>query len=177
MKNSLNIEITRPYQMLYVMRGISGGGKSTKARAIVLKELIFSTDDVIESMGDYREIFSKMITSGDFSLLHKAHRINLYNAKKAMLEGCSIVIDNTNLRANEPKTYVVAALELGLADDNIRIIDIGTGGLTAQELFERNSHGVPLIKIEKMIQTYDSVGELTIKKILESKDIYKNRGK
>ena len=53
MKNSLNIEITRPYQMLYIMRGISGSGKSTKARSIVSKERIFSTDDVIQSMGDY----------------------------------------------------------------------------------------------------------------------------
>ena len=102
------------------------------------------------------------------------HSKNLVNAKKSMLEGISpIVIDNTNLKANEPKGYVVEALNLGYADDNIKIVDVGTGGLDAKGLFERNTHGVPLDKIEAMMQSHKSTGALTLKKILEAKDMYK----
>ena len=83
-----------------------------------------------------------------------------------------IVVDNTNLKASDAKSYVVHALKMGYADENIKIVDVGTGRLTAEGLAARNQHGVPLEKIEQMIKTHKSVGSLTIKKILESKDLY-----
>lgn len=135
--------------------------------------IIHSTDDLIEAMGDYDGFFAKMIESKNFVNLSRMHSKNLTNAKKSMDEGVSpVVIDNTNLKANEAKAYVVHALKLGYADENIQIVDIGTGGLTAEALAARNQHGVPLEKIEKMVNTYKSVGPLTLKKILESKDMY-----
>ncbi len=174
MKNTLNIEVTRPNQVLYIMRGIPGGGKSTKAKTLVGEGIIHSTDDVIEATGDYRAFFATMIASGNFSALHKAHTTNFNNARKSMLDGISpIVIDNTNIKSNEPKKYVTEALSLGYADDNIIIVDIGTGNSTAEALAARNKHGVPLDKIEQMIKAYNSTGPLTLKKILNSKDMFK----
>lgn len=175
MKNSLNIEITRPTQILYILRGIPGGGKSTKAKTLVGNGVIHSTDSLIEAQGNYKEFFDEMVKNKSFSNLSKMHSLNLENAKKSMHLGISpIIIDNTNLKPSEPKAYLKYALELGYADENIIIVDIGTGDLTAEELFSRGTHGVPLEKIKEMINTYKSVGPLTIDKIMSAKDIYTN---
>ena len=136
--------------------------------------IIHSTDDIIESIGDYNQFFKDMVEFKDFTPLSRAHSTNLKNAIKSMEEGISkVIIDNTNIKANEAKAYVKKALELGYSEDNIIIFDIGTNNLSAEELAKRNTHNVPLEKIEQMIQTYKSVGPLTVKKILESKDFYK----
>jgi len=172
--NSLGKAITRPSQVMIIMRGIPGAGKSTKAKTLVGDGVIHSTDTVIESMGDYRAFFAVMIESKDYAALHKAHDTNFKNAKKSMKAGVSpVIIDNTNIKANEPKKFVVEALTMGYDDANIQIVDVGTGGLDAEALATRNSHGVPLDKIEAMIQSHASVGELTLKKILEAKDMFK----
>lgn len=173
-KNLLGVEITRPHQVLILMRGISGCGKSTLATSLVGKGVIHSTDNLVEATGNYRGFFNKMMESGDWSELSRMHSKNLSNAIKSMTEGITpCVIDNTNLKANEPKAYVVAALEMGFDENNIQIHDVGTRGLSAEQLAESNTHGVPLDKIQMMIQSYKSTGPLTIKKILDSKDIYK----
>ena len=136
--------------------------------------VIHSTDDLIDATGDYRGFFAEMLNTGNFVNLSRMHSKNLKNAMKSMNEGITpIVIDNTNLRPNEAKAYIKHALESGYADENIQIVDIGTGGLTAEGLAARNSHGVPLDKIEQMVKTHKSVGPLTLQKILESKDMYK----
>lgn len=172
-KNSLGVAVTRPDKVLIIMRGISGGGKSTKAKSLVGEGVIHSTDALIEATGDYRGFFAEMIKNKNYAALSRMHSKNLTNAKKSMDEGVSpVVIDNTNLKANEAKAYVVHALKLGYADENIQIVDIGTGGLTTEGLAARNQHGVPLEKIEQMVKTHKSVGPLTLKKILESKDMY-----
>ena len=173
-KNVLNIDVTRPTQQLFVMRGIPGAGKSTMAKSLMGDGIIHSTDDVIEATGDYRAFFARLIESGDFSDLSRMHSKNLSNAIKSMKDGITpVVVDNTNIKANEAKAYVVAALEMGLDDNNIQIHDLGTRGLTAEQLAESNTHGVPLDKIQMMMQSHKSVGELTVKKILDSKDMYK----
>ena len=178
MKNSLNVDISRPEQELFIMVGVLGSGKSTKAKELVGKGVIHSTDDVIETMGDYRGFFNKMISSGDFSPLSNAHRINFQNSVTSMKQGISpVIIDNTNLKPSEPKDYVMAALKLGYDDKNIKFIDIGTGGLSAEELAQRNTHGVPLDKIKSMIQSYNSSKPLTLNKVLTAKDMYSSKPK
>lgn len=173
-KNSLGVLVTRPNQELIVMRGISGSGKSTKAKQLVGEGIIHSTDDVIESQGDYNKFFELMKESKDSTPLSKAHSINLKNLIKSLKEGITpVILDNTNIKQNEPKAAVKAALELGLADSNIKFVDVGTGGLLAEQLAERNSHGVPLEKIKSMIASHSGQGPLTLKSVLESKDMYK----
>lgn len=170
-KNMLGVEVTRPNQKLIIMRGISGSGKSTRARELAVNGIVHSTDDLWEATGDYMGAFKKMNESGDWSAHSKMHHRNFLNAKKSMEDGLDpIVIDNTNLRPNEAKNYVKAALELGFADENIIIEDVGTGGVTAEVLAGRNTHGVPLEAIQKMIQRWKGNGTLTIEKIMNSKD-------
>jgi len=173
--NSLGIKISKPDKELVIMRGIPGAGKSTKAKTLVEGGRIHSTDALIEESHDYKQFFSEMISSGSFVNLSRMHSKNLQNAKKSIDEGVSpVIIDNTHIRANEAKAYVKYALEAGYDDANIRIVDVGTGGLTAEQLANRNTHGVPLKKIEEMIKAYTSTGQLTVKKIMESKDMYPN---
>jgi hypothetical protein len=84
-----------------------------------------------------------MVESKDFTPLNRAHSTNLKNAIRSMVSGITpVIIDNTN-KANESKAYVVKALELGLSNDMISI-DVGTGGVSAEVLYKRNTHGVPL---------------------------------
>jgi predicted kinase len=174
-KNVLGVAVSRPNQELIIMRGIPGAGKSTKAKSLVGQGKIHSTDDLIEKSGDYREFFAKMIASGDFSSLGKMHSQNLKDAIESMKAGVSpVIVDNTNIKHNEPKAYVKAALEMGFADNNIKFVDVGTAGLEAAQLAARNTHGVPLEKIEAMIASHTAQGPLTLKSILDAKDMYKN---
>ena len=174
-KNIFGVAVSRPNQELIIMRGIPGAGKSTKAKSLVAQGKIHSTDDLIEKSGDYREFFAKMIASGDFSSLGKMHSQNLKDAIESMKAGVSpVIVDNTNIRHNEPKAYVKAALEMGFADNNIKFVDVGTAGLEAAQLAARNTHGVPLEKIEAMIASHTAQGPLTLKSILDAKDMYKN---
>lgn len=173
-KNILGVTVSKPNQELIIMRGIPGSGKSTKAKSLVGKGKIHSTDDVIEAGGDYNEFFAKMIASKDFAPLSRVHSTNLKNAIASMKSGVSpVIIDNTNIKQNESKAYIVAALEMGYADNNIKFVDIGTAGLEAAELAKRNTHGVPLDKIEMMIASHTAQGPLTLKSVLDSKDMYK----
>ncbi len=174
MINSLGVKITRPTQELIVMRGIPGAGKSTTAKTLVKEGIIHSTDTIIERTGDYRGFFAKMNESKDFSALSRAHSTCFNEAVSSMKQGITpIVIDNTNIKMSEAKNFVTAALTMGYADENIKFVDVGTAGLTAEVLAERNTHGVPLEKIESMIASHQGQGEMTLKKVLESKDMYK----
>lgn len=160
--------VTRPDQKLTIMRGISGSGKSTRAKELVGSGVIHSTDDVISSMGNYNDIFADMITRKDFSNLQKAHQTNLRNAINSMKNGITpVIIDNTNLAPWESKAYVKAALEMGFDDKNIEIVNVGTGGASAEELAKRNTHGVPLDKIKAMIDKYNANKDITIDDILK----------
>jgi predicted kinase len=175
-KNSLGIIVTKPDQELIIMRGIPGGGKSTKAKQLVGNGVIHSTDDLIEANGDYNEFFANMVANNDFSALEQMHKSNFNNAVTSMKSGISpVIIDNTNIRANEPKNYVEAALNLGYDDNNIKFVEIGTGGLSAEELAQRNTHGVPLDKIKSMIQAYESAGPMTLQKVLDAKPMYQQK--
>ena len=174
LKNSLGVTITRPDQVLVVMRGIPGSGKSTKAKELAgANGIIHSTDDVIQEQGDYNEFFKRMVESKDFSNLSKVHSTNIKNLIKSVKDGISpVILDNTNIKHNEPKLAVKSALELGLDDKNIKFVDIGTGGLSAQELADRNTHGVPLEKIKSMIDSHASQGPMSVASVMESKDMY-----
>lgn len=172
--NSLGVKITRPTQELIVMRGIPGAGKSTKAKTLVREGIIHSTDTVIERTGDYNAFFGKMIESKDFAPLSRAHSINFNEAVTSMKGGITpVVVDNTNIKLNEAKSYVVAALQMGYSDENIKFVDVADGGLTAEALANRNTHGVPLDKIEQMMSSHKGQGEMTLKRVLEAKDMYK----
>ena len=161
--NIKGVLITRPNQELVILRGIPGAGKSTMAKSLVREGRIHSTDDVIESQGDYNKFFADMKESKDFAPLARAHSTNYKNIIKSISEGVSpVIVDNTNIKANEAKQILVKALEMGLSENMISIVDIGTNGLTAEALADRNTHGVPLEKIQSMIESYKSCFNLSV---------------
>ena len=173
-KNILGVAVSRPSQELIIIRGVSGAGKSTKAKSLVGEGVIHSTDSVIERNGDYNTFFNTLNESKDWSGLSKMHSTNLKEAIESMKAGVSpVCIDNTNIKMNEAKAYVKAALEMGFADNNIKFVDVGTAGLTAEQLAARNTHGVPVEKIKQMMDSHAGQGEMTLNKVLESKDMYK----
>jgi predicted kinase len=176
LNNSLGVSVNRPDQELIIMRGIPGSGKSTKAKELVGGGAIHSTDDVIETMGDYNKFFDSMVANKDFSPLSKAHNTNFQNAVTSMKNGVTpVIIDNTNIRPAEAKNYIEAALNLGYSDDNIKFVEIGTGGLSAEELAQRNTHGVPLDKIKSMIQAYEAAGPMNLQKVLDAKPMHSQK--
>ena len=91
---------------LIIMRSPSGAGKSTLAQELGQGGVVLSTDDFFTTPeGEYRF---------DIKQLGKAHKWNQDRAAKAMEEGVSpVVIDNTNIKAHEPKSYVLAARKYG----------------------------------------------------------------
>jgi len=177
-KNVLDVAITRPTQELVIMRGIPGSGKSTKAKSLVGEGVIHSTDTLIEATGDYAGYFKRMVESKDWSQHGRMHNSNFKNAQTSMLNGVSpVVVDNTSIKASEPKKYVEAALRMGLDEANITIVDVADGGVSVEVLAERNTHNVPLDTIKRMSASHKGVGPLTVKKILEAKGGMKSERK
>ncbi len=173
--NILGFHVSNPSLILYIMCGVPGAGKSTKAKELADGGEIYSTDDRIEEAGDYNEFFAKMKRTKNFGPLGYMHKLNYKNACGAMDRGVNpIVIDNTNLSPKEARNYVEYALSLGYSDDNIRFIDVGIGGATAEELAERNTHGVPLDKIKSMIDKYNSNAPLTLDKVVNRVGVTQN---
>lgn len=133
--------------------------------------IIHSADAVLEAKGDYNEIFAEMKETKNYGKLFGAHMSCNRGAKKSMKEGVSpVIVDNTNIKKADMKSYVKAALELGFDDSNIQFVDVGTAGLTAAELAARNVHSVPLETIEKMIASHKGQGEISIKSVMDVKD-------
>jgi len=92
---------------LIILRGISGTGKSTVARALEREHDVkaLSSDDFFMKGGRYEH---------NREMLPEAHRWNQARAEKAMTRGDPVVIvDNTNTQAWEMKPYVLAARRHG----------------------------------------------------------------
>jgi len=154
---------------LYVMRGISGSGKSTAAKSLsgVVPENIFATDDLIsDNLDGYNAFFEAMEEAQDWSPLSEKHQQLIALIGQAMEEGRTpLVLDNMNLQAWEAKAAVQKAVNQGY---EVEFVEVGTGGQTAEQLAERNRHDVPLEEIQNMVDKYDAEGPLTVDKVLES---------
>ena len=133
--------------------------------------VIHSADAVLEAKGDYNQIFAEMKETKNYGQLFGAHMSCNRGAKKSMKEGISpVIIDNTNIKKADMKSYVKAALTLGFDDANIQFVDVGTAGLSAAELAARNVHNVPIETIEKMIASHKGQGVISVKTVMEVKD-------
>ncbi len=147
-------------KMLYILRGISGSGKSSLSQKLGAGGAVFSTDDFFMQSGDY---------NFDANKFGEAHQWNVDRAVKAMSEGISpIVIDNTNTQAWEAKPYVAAAIQYGY---QVEFAEPDTPWkFNAEELARRNKHGVPLDTIQQMINQWEP--DLTVDKVMNSKSPY-----
>ncbi|XP_038261536.1 NEDD4-binding protein 2-like 1 isoform X1 [Dermochelys coriacea] len=134
---------------LYLLRGLPGSGKTTRARQLKREfpgAVILSTDDFFFTE-DGTYVFSH-------DCLEEAHLWNQKRAHKAMKNGKSpVIIDNTNIHAWEMKPYVIMARE-----NNYEVIfqEPDTHWkFNVRELARRNNHGVPREKIQRMKDQYE----------------------
>ncbi|XP_078729148.1 uncharacterized protein LOC144944664 [Lampetra fluviatilis] len=148
-----------PKKLLFLLRGPPGSGKSTLARELLSEGpngVVLSTDQFFCHNGRYEY---------NASQLEAAHTWNHQQAEKAMKLGKSpVIIDNTNLNFWEMKPYVLAALE-----HTYKVIfkEPKTQWLlNANQLARRNTHGVTVEKIKRMLLRFERPA--SIDKVLNS---------
>ncbi|XP_027498427.1 NEDD4-binding protein 2 isoform X5 [Corapipo altera] len=146
-------------QVLVLLRGVPGSGKSYLARNILEDNpggIILSTDDYFNKHGQYHY---------DPNCLGEAHDWNRKRAKEAFEMGISpIIIDNTNIQAWEMKPYVTLAQQFKY---EVMFREPDTWWkFKPKELERRNIHGVSKEKIKRMLERYERC--LTVRSILDS---------
>jgi predicted kinase len=161
-------KVAQEEKIMYLLRGVPGAGKSTAVKSLpnVKPENIFSTDDLIgKTPEEYDSFLNKINQTQDETPLIEKHKQNQQRAEEAMKSGVApIVIDNTNIVKSHAKPYVELAVKYGYS---VKIVDVGTGGLSAEELAKRNKHNVPVDVIEKNIEQYKENNPFTVEEILK----------
>jgi predicted kinase len=133
---------------LILMRGVSGSGKTTRAKKLQEQDpqaVILSTDDLFTVEGKY--LF-------DPEKLGENHRLNRERCREHMvLKTRTIIIDNTNIQAWEMRPYKDLAEEHGY---RVEIIEIPPPSL--EELVRRQEarvdKTVPREALERMLERW-----------------------
>lgn len=148
-------------QLMWIMRGVPGAGKSYKANKLaeVLgpSTVIYSTDDFFLIDGQY--VF-------DPKKLTEYHARNQQRVEEACRRRVNdVIVDNTCVRAWEAREYVRIAIKNKYA---VRFLEADSPwAKDAHECARRNTHGVPLETIERMINNWEP--DLSVVKCLEAK--------
>lgn len=139
-------------KQVIIMIGVSGSGKSTKAREYcseypALSSVICSADDFfLDNEGNY---------NFDASKLGRAHDACFKKFQDALKNDIDvIVVDNTNLLVSSIRPYVEAANAYGDCQ-----IKFSFHRCPANVAAQRNAHRVPLKTIEKMVDRYNTLLE------------------
>lgn len=155
-----------------IMRGIPGSGKSSHAHDLTGPHgAIHSTDDYFVGRDGLYHFEPRK--------LRENHAKNLAAFKRSLEQGLDpVVCDNTNTQYWEYKPYVEAAWEAGYQVTVAEVPHIDSE-LAAQ----RNSHGVPVEAIERMLERWQETPPyLTVERLdyapaSASKSLYANRRK
>ena len=122
-----------------ILSGIPGSGKSTFAKAL-LSGKVCSADDYFMVDGEYKF---------DVKLLADAHGACLRKFVHAISSGSDVIVDNTNLSAEEIVPYYALAAAWGY---DIKLITFKCDVETA---IARNVHGVPEDGIRAMAKNLE----------------------
>jgi hypothetical protein len=140
-------------QIVYIMQGPPGGGKSHMARLISWNhsqgncEIVSADDYFVNSQtGEYKF---------DAKKLGLAHAECFRSFKECIMEGLCVVVDNTNIQAWQAQQYVAFALE-----KNVKVVFIRVDGHFP------NTHGVPQQTVERM---RNSMETLTVQSVMDAK--------
>lgn len=142
---------------LIILRGLPGSGKSTLAKELVERYSnlgyvvrVLSTDSkhFVYTEEGWKYVFQPQNLS-------RFHKENIYDAEGAMRNEVDvIIIDNTNTTWSEIKPYALLAL---VNDYEIEIVESNTPWrFNIAELTRRNTHGVPIEAIRKMLARWQS---------------------
>jgi predicted kinase len=128
---------------LYIMRGLPGSGKSTKAKELAGNlGQIFSTDEYFMQDGKYQF---------DASRLPEYHRRNLDDSTMAMRRGAGVVvIDNTNIEPWHFEKYLESGRLYGYQVEFVEFDPTNYSDAKIKELASRNTHQVPESAIRSM---------------------------
>lgn len=141
-----------------ILSGISGSGKSTLTKNLVQQ----ITEEYQICSADNYWVRPDGIYDFNFKLLYNAHKYCQDICENAMNKRIKyIIIDNTNLQFKELVPYLKLAKKYGY-EVEIREADT-PWRYDAEELAKRNTHGVPLETIQKMLGRRETVEELTRK--------------
>ena len=131
---------------LVLVRGLPGAGKTTIAKKLKKVDqfgylnhpICVAADDFFMVDGEYQFNRDK---------LGEAHTWCQDQALQALKVGLPVVVHNTFCERWEMEPYFRMATKYRMP---MQVIDVFDGGLTDEELAERNTHGVPLEAIEAM---------------------------
>ena len=133
-------------RVVYIMRGLPGSGKSTRARQLVGPYgLVASTDDWFVGADEvYRY---------DPEKAGVAHEWNHRRFRAAVAAGVpAIAVDNTNVIVAHYRPYAAFAEAAGY---EVRLVPVPTL-LSDEELAARTTHGVPVETIRRMRDLFES---------------------
>ena len=130
-------------KIAYIMRGVTGSGKSTMAEILAGRVgVVHSTDTYFMVNGEYQF---------DPTLLGEHHAKNLAAFCETLNEGVPIVIcDNTNSRRSHYEPYAEAARKAGYW-----VVYVVMPHPTPEIAVSRSTHGVPIHTIERMIRQWE----------------------
>jgi predicted kinase len=127
---------------VYILRGISGSGKTTFAKKINGKSYIVSADDYfMTSNGVYKFDAMKLQSAHDNCFRNFVHVIS--DCQQSNFD--NVIVDNTNLSIAEIAPYYACAQAFG---HEVKIITLKCEPSVA---FKRNLHHVPLNTIFKQL--------------------------
>lgn len=137
-------------KLLVILRGVSGSGKSTRAKLLagsVENSIICSADDWFVVDGVYRF---------DPKALKTAHTHCLLTAEWAMKRSYNqIIIDNTNTKQWEFKPYLDLAVQY---EYEVKIETVGSLYPVALQMYaSRNIHGLTLEQIQRQAERFEKV--------------------
>ena len=155
-------------KVLYIARGVPGSGKSYTIKQMVPKDNIFSTDDFWGPNYDFNP-----------SKIGFAHTWNQKRANDAMSQGMTpVAIDNTNLTWKEIKPYAKMAKANGYRIEYVESESPwwqevsrnfgnpgfkpgqGTFDKAVKTFFKKNTHGVPIEVIARMLMKWTPTNQL-----------------
>lgn len=144
---------------LIVLRGVPGSGKSTVAQKLMTESVNMGyMSATICSADDY---FYRPDGVYDWNptKLKNAHRWCFEKAKEEM-KGTDclgstdlIIVDNTNIKKSHYQKYLDLATEYGYEVEEHIVGEFSEDAALAY--FERNTHGVPLSVIVKMMEDFE----------------------
>lgn len=147
---------------LILMRGVSGGGKSTKAAQLASSfegAVIFSTDDFFMVDGVYNFNIDKLAEN---------HAKNVTRTEIAMeIPLPVIIIDNTNLQFWQMKPYVE------LAQKHVYDVQFEEVHCDFETIMQRQAgranigKDLPITVVERMLKSFEP--DATVEKVLASK--------